>query len=421
MTSHSPRAVIVRDLRLESYPELPRTYGPDDYNPHFQEMGPTGFEWDDGPDEIGARGGRYHIAARRHQPTTSVKLHPRRGIVAPTPHPAAASTPDSPDAAPDGGGQPDGGDGADDGDGGGGDDGGDQDAAGFHFHFPNPLHAISHAVEGAVKGASAAVKAGMHLVPPVLRGPLEKAIHLIEKAPLLGAAVGLVEHADSLVVSAIHAQQKLMDGFAALATLHPRDAARLLKEGNKQLTQNPLWDAARTAVSFIPGLGTGVSAGMAAAAALGRGEGIKDVALSAARGAIPGGPAVLAAYDVGVGIAHGQSMTTAALLAAREQVPGGAIGRAAFDAGTVLSHGALPQMSDLARAAMTDDQRKVYDSAMRAAEPHLPPKAARGKIPSLPYHHVSTHIVRALTEPSYYAAALSDGFRGDPAAFIRAL
>src|SRR5882672_3468516 len=55
--------------------------------------------------------------------------------------------------------------------------------------------------------------------------------------------------------------------YASRALSVPYEVSRKALEG---VTNNPLWNAAQTGVSFIPGIGQGVSAGMAVAAGVGR-------------------------------------------------------------------------------------------------------------------------------------------------------
>jgi hypothetical protein len=105
------------------------------------------------------------------------------------------------------------------------------------------------------------------------------------------------------------------------------------------VSANPLWDIAKTGISFIPGVGTAVSAGMSAVAAVGQGKSLKDIGLAAARGAIPGGPAVQAAFDVATGLIDGKNITEAVISGVRNQVPGGAAGQAAFDAAIAIGKG----------------------------------------------------------------------------------
>jgi nucleoid-associated protein YgaU len=146
--------------------------------------------------------------------------------------------------------------------------------------------------------------------------------------------------------------------------------ASLAQQGLSVLTQNPVWDIARTGVSFIPGVGSAVSAGMSAAAAVGAGKGLKDIALAAAKGAIPGGPAVQAAFDVGLGMLEGKSPGDAVLAAVRDQVPGGDVGRAAFDAATQIAKGKAWDDAALAAARNVvpggDEGRKAFDAAVSA-------------------------------------------------------
>lgn len=154
-------------------------------------------------------------------------------------------------------------------------------------------------------------------------------------------------------------------------------AAKTAAKGASTVTKSPIWNIAQTGASFIPGVGQAVSSGMAAAAALGRGESAKDIALAAARGAVPGGPAAQAAFDVAVGAIKGQRLDRAALAAVREQVPGGELGRAAFDAGVAMATGTNPEtavMSAAQRAAMQSvlaAGRRVVSSAGPLSLPHL--------------------------------------------------
>jgi hypothetical protein len=161
----------------------------------------------------------------------------------------------------------------------------------------------------------------------------------------------------------------------------------LLQEGTKALTNNPLWDIARTGVSFIPGVGNAVSAGMAGAAALGRGESLANIALSAAKGALPGGALTAAAFDIATGLAKGKNVTDAILQAARAQVPGGDIGKAAFDAATAIAQGHA--LSDVAinaiRAKVPGGAagQAAFNTAIQAFRSQNPQAAKPPTYPSL--------------------------------------
>src|ERR1041385_89052 len=101
----------------------------------------------------------------------------------------------------------------------------------------------------------------------------------------------------SIVKSIAHQVSKLAHNpiVEAAIRLHT-SVLKLAKGALKGVTNNPLWNIAATGLSFIPGIGQAVSAGMAAAAALGRGMNLKDAALAAARNALPGGPLAAAAF-----------------------------------------------------------------------------------------------------------------------------
>lgn len=78
---------------------------------------------------------------------------------------------------------------------------------------------------------------------------------------------------------------------------------------------------AAMAVSFVPGVGTGAAATIAAADALARGAPITDAFIAAGRAAIPGGIAAQMAFDAGVRIAKGQGIDHALIDATLGRLP----------------------------------------------------------------------------------------------------
>lgn len=118
---------------------------------------------------------------------------------------------------------------------------------------------------------------------------------------------------------------------------------RALLEGGK-VTVEALKEAgpyAQAVLSVIPGVGTGVSVALGTAIALANGKPISEVAIQAARSAVPGGPIAQAAFDTAVGLAKGQRIDDALLGAARSRLPEAA--KAAFDTGLALARGAKIQ------------------------------------------------------------------------------
>lgn len=72
---------------------------------------------------------------------------------------------------------------------------------------------------------------------------------------------------------------------------------------------------AQTIVAFVPGVGTGVGAAIAAASTLSQGKPITEALIAATRGAIPGGMIAQAAYDVAVAAAEGKGISDVAIAA----------------------------------------------------------------------------------------------------------
>lgn len=73
---------------------------------------------------------------------------------------------------------------------------------------------------------------------------------------------------------------------------------------------------AQTIVSFVPGVGTGVSAAIGASVALAEGKTIDQAVLEGIKSALPGGPAARAAFEIAEGIASGQPLDQIAIDAA---------------------------------------------------------------------------------------------------------
>lgn len=94
----------------------------------------------------------------------------------------------------------------------------------------------------------------------------------------------------------------------------------------------------QTVISFVPGIGTGVAAAMAAGAALVQGKPIDEVLKSAVRGAIPGGAVAVAAFDTAMKVAAGGNVAQAVLEGARNALPDGPA-KKAFDIGLAVVTG----------------------------------------------------------------------------------
>jgi hypothetical protein len=98
----------------------------------------------------------------------------------------------------------------------------------------------------------------------------------------------------------------------------------------------PVLPYVQSVISFVPGVGTGISAALGAAQALADGRPIDEAILAAARGAIPGGPMAQMAFDAAWGLAHGRPIDTVVLSALRDRLPAG-LAQRAFDTGLALA------------------------------------------------------------------------------------
>jgi len=155
-----------------------------------------------------------------------------------------------------------------------------------------------------------------------------------------------------------------------------RSVEHAAQKGLHAISANPLWNIVQTGAAFIPGIGTAVSAGMASAAAIGRGASLANIGLSAAKSAL--GPAGSVGVDVALGAIRGHNLSAAALSDVRKMLPGGDAAKGAFDA-TVAIEKKLPSSHvEMLRAKLSDASRAAFDKvlAAHASPPQLPPKNA---------------------------------------------
>lgn len=207
----------------------------------------------------------------------------------------------------------------------------------------------------------------------------------------IGSAAKTVGHAAG---GAIHAVAKVTHAIPLVGSqFHVLDVAthggslKTIANAMRHQATDVLSTAAMVA-PLIPGLGTAAGVALSGAAALGRGESLKDAALAAARGAIPGGALAQTAFDAAVGLAKGHNIADVALHAVRGQLPGGAAAQKAFDAAVSIAKGkSLSSVAlDAARSSMPAGvARQAFDAgidiakgknvaniAMNAVRAHLP-------------------------------------------------
>lgn len=152
--------------------------------------------------------------------------------------------------------------------------------------------------------------------------------------------------------------------------LHPKRSgfARFTSSiGSVARKAAPVLEIAGTGASFVPGVGTVTSMALSAAGAAARGKSLKSIAVSAARGAMPGGAAAKFAFDMAVGAADGKGLGASALKALRNQAPGGDIGRAAFDAGVAVWKGGDRRTFAAHAKRLPKSARAAFVKPLRAA------------------------------------------------------
>lgn len=143
----------------------------------------------------------------------------------------------------------------------------------------------------------------------------------------------------------------------------------------------------------LPGIASGISAGMLTATKIGQAASAKDIVINAAREQIPDGPEKTG-FDIGTGIAiHGAGMTGADLQSVRAKLdPGGA--RAGFDSALAIHVGRItakrpapPNLPPAARAAFYASRGMVKVGAPR--------KVRAGVVKSIAHSPVAKLGVRA--------------------------
>jgi len=182
-----------------------------------------------------------------------------------------------------------------------------------HYTAGPVLGAIAHAggdiIHGVNAAASFAGKALSHI--PVIGKPLSSAMKIYTGPIGLADNIAKGQRIDHALINNMKDQLK-----------NVREVAPYVQQ----------------VMSFIPGVGTGVAAAIAAGVALAEGRTITQAVLDAARSAVPGGAIGQSAFSTAVGLVSGKSITQAALNAARSALPAAA--QKAFDIGVGLSHAA---------------------------------------------------------------------------------
>jgi hypothetical protein len=130
---------------------------------------------------------------------------------------------------------------------------------------------------------------------------------------------------------------------------------------------------AEIVISFVPVVGAGVNAAIAAGAALARGENITDAIVAGAKNALPGGPIAAKAFDMayaaGKALIAGGSIEDASIAAARAALPEGPA-QQAFDVGLAIAHGQnMQQILVTATSSLSPEAGRVATAIFK--DPNL--------------------------------------------------
>jgi len=107
----------------------------------------------------------------------------------------------------------------------------------------------------------------------------------------------------------------LLPAAAAAQLVQGRRIDRIAVDQFKSAIKNVRTVApyAQTVISFVPGVGTGLSAGLGGAMALAEGQSITQALEAAVKSSIPGGPLAQAAFSVASGVMQGRPIDTIAV------------------------------------------------------------------------------------------------------------
>lgn len=241
---------------------------------------------------------------------------------------------------------------------------------------------VSHLPVFKQVGDAAAIVSGAALVKRVpVVGPLVKSVHNLTNMPLTMAG-------------------QILEGQRI-----DRVALNGLKNSIKEV--KAVAPYAQAVISLVPGVGQGISGALGASLALASGHSISDAMLEGIKGALPGGPAAAAAFEVAKGVMKGDRIDAIAIHA----LPLPEASK------TALARG-LDVARDLANGKRVD--KTIIDNATKALPPDIVKaiqigsamgNAVRlqehaGKAQAIEHTVAATdHVIAALKNPKHRADA----------------
>lgn len=219
------------------------------------------------------------------------------------------------------------------------------------------VHGINAAAGAAGKLISLPGKA-LSAIPVV--GPLIHTALKLDPAKAIGGLAANVMHGERLDHAFLHTAKEQLHAVKEIAPY------------------------VSTVMSFVPGVGTGVAAAIAAGTALAEGRTITDAVLQGLAGSVPGGQLGKSVLGAAVAITHGQNVAKATLDAAKANLPPAA--RQAIDTAVAAAGGKNVRVAVLQalRQQLPADAQKALDIGVAVG-------AAR---------NIQSHAVSALNNPA---------------------
>lgn len=219
----------------------------------------------------------------------------------------------------------------------------------------------------------------------VITAPAKAIAAVTKSVPVLGDITRIVDNASSSPVN-------LVNSIASGARI---DKALLNNFKQNLKTIQDVAPYAATIVSFVPGIGTGVAAAIAAGAALAEGKSIDEALKAAVKNALPGGAIAATAFDAAMKVASGENVGQAAIESARNLVPAGAAQKA-FDIAVAVATGENVQNA-LMKGVLSMAPARLQQLAAMGEK-------AVGSVPGLP------DVLKSVTAGVANTAAVKDGF-----------
>ncbi len=163
----------------------------------------------------------------------------------------------------------------------------------YHLHLQGYdtaglFSSIGHAFKSAAKAVGKVAAKVTKVATLPITAPTKLLTKAVAKIPVLGGIVGAV---NNLALLPINVTQQVLEGGRI-------DKVALANFKTALASVKTIGPYIQTVISFVPGIGTGISAAIGAGLALANGQSISQALVAGVKGALPGGPAAQAAFSV---------------------------------------------------------------------------------------------------------------------------